>query len=126
MVASDTEKASERSRTRALPSSCSHSRILIRRGSASRPAPASMARCRADFSAGGGTDVVVPLGPDLAMAFLLLRGATPAAMSGPPRGRQTPLELVEHDRGDNHKPLDDHLPELADAHHHQAVAQHPD
>src|SRR3546814_1026319 len=36
------------------------------------------------------------------------------------------LRAVEQHRGDDHQPLDHHLPERADPHHHHAVAEHAD
>ena len=40
--------------------------------------------------------------------------------------RHFPLHLVENNGGDDHQPLDDHLPELADAHHDETVAEYAD
>src|SRR6185312_5692734 len=50
----------------------------------------------------------------------------PDSSGGAGRGREAPLHLVEHHGSDDHEALDDHLPELADAHHDEPVAEDAD
>jgi len=51
MVTSETEKASARSRTRALPSSCNQASIFMRRGSASSELPVTTRRPPLEYAA---------------------------------------------------------------------------